>query len=202
MAVEMYEFLSIGNFLTCIYGKPATGKTNLGISAAAFYSRQGKVAFIDTENTFSPERFKELGGNLSNLIFYKAKSFRDQIIAVRSLLPLSKKLKLIIVDSLTSHYRSLIQDGSNVNASLSKHLSELSDFARNNVPVIITSQVYSTEKGVEMTGSNMLRNWSAAIIRLENEMGRTSFVEKHPTEKNKSIHFEIKKDSICCLDVN
>ncbi len=199
MGTTIHEFLAIGNFLTCIYGKAASGKTNICISTAAKFSKEGKVAFIDTENTFSPKRFHEFGGNLSNLIFYKANSFKEQSKAIAALLPISNKLKLVVIDSLNSHYRTLIQQSPKVNSAFSRHLSELSDLARSNVPVIMTSQVYSTEKGTQMVGSNMLRNWSASIIRLEQENKRSVFIEKHPSEESKSVNFEIKEDSVNCL---
>lgn len=197
MAAAINEFVRIGNFLSCIYGKPATGKTNICIAIAAAYSKSGKVAFIDTENTFSPLRFNELGGNLQNLILFNAKSFREQAKAVESFSKVSGKLKLVIVDSLTSHYRSLVKE--DINSKFSKHLSQLSDLARLNIPIIFTSQVYSTDKKTEMVGSSMLRNWSSAIIRLENERKRIATIEKHPESEVKSCLFEIKSNEIYCI---
>ncbi len=199
MAVAIHEFIPTGSFLSCIYGKPATGKTNVCIAIAAHYSSLGKVAFIDTENTFSPKRFKELNGNLSNLILFSAKSFQEQSKAVSELIKISKKLKLVVVDSLTSHYRALIQESPKINSKFSRHLSELSDLARDNVAVLFTSQVYSTDNGVQMVGSSMLRNWSSAIIRLENESRRLAFIEKHPLIGNKYFNFEIKKEKVDCF---
>lgn len=196
--MEIQNFISPGNYLTCLYGKPATGKTNICIAIAAYYSNLGKVAFIDTENTFIPTRFKELGGNLDNLIFYNAKTFSEQLKSIPSLLKISNKLKLVVVDSLTHHYRGLVKENSETNSKFSKHLSELADLTRNNVPVLLTSQVYSTDKNVEMIGSSMLRNWSAAIIKLENERKRLASIEKHPKNEVKSTTFEIKSEKIDC----
>lgn len=196
--MEIQDFISPGNYLTCIYGKPATGKTNICIAIAAHYSHLGKVAFIDTENTFIPTRFKELGGNLNNLIVYNAKNFNEQLKSIQSLLKISNKLKLVVVDSLTHHYRGLVKENTETNSKFSKHLSELSDLTRNNVPVLFTSQVYSTDKNVEMIGSGMLRNWSAAIIKLENEQKRLALIEKHPVNEIKSINLEIKSEKIDC----
>lgn len=198
MAAAIHEFISVGNFLTCIYGKPATGKTNVCIAIAAYYSKFGKVAFIDTENTFFPTRFKELGGNLDNLIVYNAKTFSLQLKSIQSLLKISNKLKLVVVDSLTHHYRGLVKENTETNSRFSKHLSELSDLARNNVPVLFTSQVYSTDTKTEMIGSSMLRNWSAAIIKLDNERKRSGLIEKHPKNEIKSFNLEIKSDKIDC----
>ena len=197
--MEIQNFILPGNYLTCIYGKPATGKTNICIAIAAHYSKLGKVAFIDTENTFIPTRFKELGGNLDNLIVYNAKTFSEQLKSVQSLVKIASKLKLVVVDSLTRHYRGLIKENHETNSKFSKHLSELSDLTRKNVPVLLTSQVYSTEKNIEMIGSGMLRNWSAAIVRLENEPKRSALIEKHPVNEIKSINLEIKANEICCL---
>ncbi|MEK6816807.1 MAG: hypothetical protein AABY09_04280, partial [Nanoarchaeota archaeon] len=107
-------------------------------------------------------------------------------------------IDLIIVDSLSMHYRQEMQDkNDNANSKLSRQLSILSEMTRSNIPVIITSQVYSTmSNGINPVGGNMLKNWSKCLIKLEFERKRTLTIEKHPELPEKTVPFEIKKDTI------
>jgi len=122
-----------------------------------------KVFFIDTEKSFSPERIRDFSGNLNNIMVLQPKNFQDQIRAIEHALKLKDEVGLVIVDSLTMHYRELIQQKADINPKLSKQLSMLAEIARDSCPVIITSQVYTTMDGSVMpVGGNMVKNWSKA----------------------------------------
>lgn len=186
-----------GNHLTCIYGSSATGKTNICLLQAANTSKKGKVFFIDTENTFSPERIKDFNGNLDNILVLKPKTFKDQCNAIESLLKLKNKASLVIIDSLSMHYRHLIQQKADINAKLSKQLSILTEIAKECCPVIFTAQVYTQPTGGIMpVGGNMIKNWSSAIIKLEQDRNRKIVIEKHPEKEKTELMFEINQESI------
>ena len=186
--------------INCIYGKAATGKTNLCLLLASKIAKDKKVFYIDTEGSFSPERIKQFESELvlQNIFVIKANSFDEQCKAVESLLMLKDMIDLVIVDSLSMHYRQELQDRNNdANTKLSKQLSMLSELTRSSIPVIITSQVYSTmDNGVNPVGGNMVKNWSKCIIKLELGLKRMLTLEKHPEILGKSITFEIKPDTI------
>ncbi|MFH1637476.1 MAG: AAA family ATPase [Candidatus Woesearchaeota archaeon] len=185
-----------GRYLSCIYGAPATGKTNICLLLAAKASKSGKVFFIDTENTFSPERIKDFNGKLCNILVLKPKNFRDQCTSTDNLLKLKDKVKLVIVDSLSMHYRPLIQQKADINPRLSRQLSILSEIAKDSCPVIITCQVYANLEGQIMpVGGNMVKNWSSAVINVRQERDRKMIVEKHPNGK-RNIAFEINSRGI------
>ncbi len=186
--------------INCIYGKAATGKTNLCLLLASKIAKGKKVFYIDTEGSFSPERIKQLESEsvLQNIFVIKASSFDEQCKAVESLLMLKDMIGLVIVDSLSMHYRQELQDkNADANTKLSKQLSILSELTRNNIPVLITSQVYSTmDNGVNPVGGNMVKSWSKCLIKLELGRKRILTLEKHPEMQGKSISFEIKHDTI------
>ncbi len=200
MPAPVSSILKCGRFLNCIYGQPATGKTNLCMLEAAKVSKDRKVFFIDTEKSFSPERIKDFGVNLDNILMLQPKTFREQQKAIEDVLKLKDKAGLVIVDSLTMHYRELIQQKQDINPKLSKQLSMLAEIARDSCPVIITSQVYTTMDGSIMpVGGNMVKNWSLAVVKLEQERKRKLTIEKHPEMEQKEARFEINAQSIDLL---
>src|SRR3989344_1345197 len=75
--------------ITCVYGPSATGKTKLCLFTAA--NADGKVIFIDTENTFSAERIREFNRNadLDRICLIRADSFMKQSRAIKQLVRLS-----------------------------------------------------------------------------------------------------------------
>ena len=98
--------------ISYIYGTPGSGKTTLCKLAAIQLLRQNKkVIYIDTENGFSLERFKQLAPDfekiLDNIIVIKVKNLNDQIEKLESIKNL-KNISLIIVDSIGRYYRTKI----------------------------------------------------------------------------------------------
>ena len=75
----------------------------------------GEVAWIDTEDTFRPDRIAQIAGSLglntdevlSKIVRWKAKTSLDQVRAVEELSGLCHKrnIKLVIVDSMMAHLR-------------------------------------------------------------------------------------------------
>jgi len=52
--------------ITNIYGPAGSGKTNIALAATIITSGEKKVIYMDTEGSFSLERFRQLGGNEVN----------------------------------------------------------------------------------------------------------------------------------------
>lgn len=191
------DLIDYNNAISCFYGKAAAGKTTLCLMAAA--KEKGKVVFIDTENSFSSERMKQIAGKIpDNITVIKAKSFKEQCEASEQLLELKGKISLVIIDSLTAHYRQELQEKRDVNPFFSRHMSMLKELAANNAPVIVTSQVYTAKDGsVSPVGSGMLKNWCGNVIRLDDEGGkRRVFIEKSGKGKTAEACFEIVNEGI------
>jgi len=176
--------------ITCIYGKAATGKTTLAKIAAIKFANDGKVIFIDTENSFNLDRFKQLGGEeyLKNIFILKPKDLEEQELQIRNLLKI-KNLKLIVIDTIGHFYR--IEDKKKANISMHIQFNILSELS-NNIPVILTNQIYSYNEKDIMVGGDMFKNWSKKIIKLEKDP-RKIILEKPSC---KQIFFEIVNEGI------
>ena len=155
--------------ITLIYGEPASGKTTLCLQHAA--KTKGKVIFIDTENTFNPERILEINPeyNLDNLILFSAKRYSEQFSAVKNLKNI-KNISLVIIDSFTHYYRVKQQQGIVITPPTIKQLQFLKALE---VPVLLTSQVYSTQdKQHKPLASHLWKNFARQTIKLEKEPKR------------------------------
>ncbi|MDI6737367.1 MAG: AAA family ATPase [Nanoarchaeota archaeon] len=191
------DFIDYSNAISCIYGKPATGKTTLCLMAAA--REKGKVVFIETESGFSADRMEQIAGNINdNFVLIPVRSFEEQCRAVESLLELKGKISLVIIDSFTALYRQELQNKKDANPLLSRQLSILKEISAT-APVLITSQVYMTmdKKDVGPVGSNMLKSWCNNLVKLHDDgKNRLLFIEKSTKGSHADICFEITNEGI------
>ncbi|MEM4337148.1 MAG: DNA repair and recombination protein RadA [Candidatus Woesearchaeota archaeon] len=146
--------------ITECFGEFGSGKTQLGHVLAVnaqIEDPEAVVAYIDTENTFRPERIKQLakGANLEpekvlkNIMVARAYNSDHQMLLVEKIEELIKKqklkIKLIIVDSLTAHFRAeFIGRGTLADRQqkINKHMHTLLKLADNyNIAVYVTNQV-------------------------------------------------------------
>ncbi|MCH1423004.1 MAG: DNA repair and recombination protein RadA [Candidatus Poseidoniaceae archaeon] len=166
--VESIDDLLGGGFetqaLVEVYGAFGSGKTQIGhqlavnctlpLSEGGF---DGDVFYIDTEDTFRPERITQMARGhgldpeqvLSRIHVARAYNSAHQMLLVDEIKRMSKGLnvKMIIVDSLTSHFRAeFIGRGmlANRQQKLNRHLKDLKQLADvNNALVLVTNQVHS-----------------------------------------------------------
>jgi DNA repair protein RadB len=96
-----------------------------------------------------------------------------------------------------------------INSRLAKQMRLLNEIARKeNIPVIITNQVYSEfmseddfkagkEKTFSMVGGDILKYWSKCLIEIKNEKGRRKLIlKKHRSLPEKELEFEITNEGI------
>ncbi len=155
-----YEARSI----TELFGEYRTGKSQLCFQAAYEVAKpksagglEAYVVFIDTEGTFRPERVIQMAeaddlepaGILQRIIIGRAYNTDHQLVLGEEIAKQvrEKDIRLVIVDSLTSHFRSeyigkntLVERQQKLNRHLHQllHLSEAHEIA-----VIVTNQVQS-----------------------------------------------------------
>lgn len=178
--------------INCIYGPPASGKTNLCLFAAS--RSGGKVIFIDTENTFSAKRIRDFNPevNLDNIYLIKVDSFERQGRVIREL-ELLKSADLVIIDSLTKYYRKELQDRTNPDI-LGQFRLLRSLYKAKECKILITSQVYtSLDNRTLPVGGKLIRDFSRQLIRLSQEKDRVLKILK-PEEKE--LRFRIHASSI------
>ncbi|KXS42275.1 MAG: DNA repair protein RadA [Methanohalophilus sp. T328-1] len=161
--------------ITEMYGEFGSGKTQIAHQLAVntqlprdMGGLDGSVIIIDTENTFRPERIEQMVAGLSqkleqdfdpaeflkNIHVARAYNSNHQILLVDAAMEMANNLKntdkpvrLVIVDSLTAHFRAeYVGRGTLADRQqkLNKHLHDLQRFGDlNNASVIVTNQVMS-----------------------------------------------------------
>jgi len=198
---DLDEIFQYNNEVIMIYGAPASGKTTFAkLAAIAFALKDKKVIFIDTENGFSLDRFKQLSGEnylklLENIIILKPKSLFEQSRDVRHLNDSIKagNVDLVILDSVGKYYRAVLHKGAfMINRAMDKQLVMLKNISKN-IPVILTNQVYQgMDNKIKNVGGNMFKRKSDCVIRLEKEPRR--WILEKPEEKE--MRFEINEKGI------
>ncbi len=185
---DIDEFFNYKDMAIMIYGEATTGKTTCCLLAAIEYAKQGKVIFLDTENSFSIERIKQLCPDykkiINNIFLFKINNFDEQRKQFNKLKEIikSSKAKLVIIDTIGMHYRVILKkDPSSINREMAKQLELLSDISKE-IPVLMTNQVYHTlENEIKMVGGNMLKNFSKCLIELKKDPRR--IVLQKPEQK-------------------
>ena len=161
---KSFDALMEGGFesaaITECFGEFGSGKTQIGHVLTINCIKQypgSTVVYIDTENTFRPERIEQLAKGagiepsevLKRIKVAKAYNSDHQSLLAEKVEDLIKKqgldVKLVIVDSLTAHFRAeFIGRGALADRQqrINRHMRELAKLAQtNNVCVYVTNQV-------------------------------------------------------------
>ncbi len=194
--------------ITNVYGPPGCGKTNIVLSTAISCCESGKkVIYVDTEGSFSLERFMQIGGSekhLKSIKFLQVHSWSEQH---KGLQEIEKRtdsgIGLIVVDSLVALYR-LELDAKNfpiVNKQLATQYSILSRITRTqHIPILVTNQVYSKGEEIELTSRAIAKYWSKTLVELrktEKDNQRLAILRKHRSlPEGRSVEFLITKDGM------
>lgn len=148
--------------ITEVYGQFASGKTQLGFQLAVnvqLPQERGGLGrnclYIDTENTFSPTRIIQIAKalkldpekTLRNVFVGRAYNSDHQIFLIDKAVEMieEKNIGLIVIDSLTSHFRADFVGRGELaprQQKLNKHLHTLQRLAdAHNLAVYVTNQV-------------------------------------------------------------
>ncbi|MEX2017136.1 MAG: DNA repair and recombination protein RadA [Candidatus Pacearchaeota archaeon] len=149
--------------VTEAFGAYGSGKTQLGSTLAVNVQlpvesggANGKCVFIDTEGTFRPARIKQiaegLGANpekvLKNIFVARAFNSDHQMLLLEKVSEMIKNgepIKLIIIDSLTAHFRAEFAGRGQLadrQQKLNRYMHDLMKLAEtNNLAVYVTNQV-------------------------------------------------------------
>lgn len=190
------------NGFLCFYGEAATGKTTLmKLGCIKKLEKGKKVLFIDTENSFSVDRFKQLAGKdyenlLKNLMIFRIKSFKDQQLKINNLRKFlkSEKICLVAVDTISYYYRTLFRSKPDLAKLMMKsQLKILKDISKD-ILILITNQVYGdiNKNRVEAISGKTIGEYCDNIIRLE-KSPREIIFEK---PEGKKILFKIVEEGI------
>nr|WP_148233456.1 DNA repair and recombination protein RadB [Pyrococcus sp. NA2] len=171
-----------------VYGPFATGKTTFAMQVGLL--NEGKIAYVDTEGGFSPERLAQMAEArgidpekaLSKFIIFEPMDLNEQRRVISKLKTIvNDKFSLVVIDSLTAHYRA---EGSKDYGELAKQLQVLQWLARRkNVAVIVVNQVYfdSNSNSLRPIAEHTLGYRTKDILRFERlRVGiRIAVLERH-----------------------
>ena len=151
--------------LTEAFGAFGSGKTQLALSLALRVQlpieqggASGKAVYIDTEGTFRPERIRQfaegIGANpdkvLKNIFVARAFNSDHQMLLldkVSEMIKDGEPIRLVIVDSLTAHFRAEFSGRGQLadrQQRLNRYLHNLARLAeQHNLAVYVTNQVMS-----------------------------------------------------------
>jgi len=149
--------------ITEAYGAYGSGKTQCGLTLAVNAQLPieqggagGKTVFIDTEGTFRPQRIRQiaegLGANpekvLKNILVARAFNSDHQMLLlekVGELIKAGEPIKLMIIDSLTAHFRAEFAGRGQLadrQQKLNRYMHDLMKLAEtHNLAVYVTNQV-------------------------------------------------------------
>ena len=149
--------------ITEAFGAYGSGKTQVGLTLAVNVQlpienggANGKCVFIDTEGTFRPSRIKQiaekLGANsekvLKNIFVARAFNSDHQILLLDKVSEMIKEgepIKLMIIDSLTAHFRAEFSGRGQLadrQQKLNRYIHQLMKLAETyNLAVYVTNQV-------------------------------------------------------------
>lgn len=155
-----------------VYGEFRTGKTQMAHTMSVLAQLPpdmggagGKVAYIDTEGTFRPDRIRSVAERfgvdgeavLSNILYARAFNSEHQMELINeatSRFAEEKDYKLMIVDSIMALFRTDYSGRGELSErqqKLASMLSKLSKIAEEyNIAVLLTNQVQS-DPGATMT---------------------------------------------------
>lgn len=184
--------------ITEAHGPYGSGKTQLGLTLAVIVQMSGekgglggKAAFIDTENTFRPERVAQIAKArgldpkevLRNIYVARAYNSDHQMLLaekIKDLLRDGEPIKLVVVDSLTSHFRAEYVGRGTLaerQQKLNRHLHMLQRMAdQYNLAVYVTNQVMAKPDmffgpAMEAVGGHVLAHASTYRLFLRKSKG-------------------------------
>lgn len=192
--------------ITEIYGEGGTGKTNICIQAAKSCIMEGKkVVYIDTEG-ISKERLVQIIKEkkfLEKILIFSPFSMKEQEEMIRKALKIDSGL--IVLDSANLFYRlEMADDEAKATRSLTNQLINLQIEARKrDIPVIITSQVYSVGEEVKPFAGRSMDHIAKTIIMLERignkngkEIRKATIMKHRSLPEGRSATFLITQDGI------
>ena len=149
--------------ITEAFGAYGSGKTQVGLTLAVnvqypieMGGANGKCVFMDTEGTFRPSRIKQIAEKLNlnpdkvlkNILVARAFNSDHQILLLDKVAEMIKNgepIKLLIVDSLTAHFRAEFAGRGQLadrQQKLNRYIHQLMKLAETyNLAVYVTNQV-------------------------------------------------------------
>jgi DNA repair protein RadA len=209
--------------VTEIYGEYGTGKTQICHTLCVMVKRKiseggvnGKALYIDTENTFRPERIVSIAQSrnmnpnsaLENIIVAKVYNSAHQELIIEEIGSVidTYNVKLLIVDSAVAHYRAEFLG----RATLSERQQKLNKFMHMliriaetyNIAVVVTNQIQSSPDAMfgdtfRPTGGHVVAHTSTYRVYLKRSgKNRIARMVDSPYHPEKEVLFTLTEQGI------
>ena len=191
--------------VTHIYGEAAAGKTTLALKFVGELCKQeyGTI-YVNSENTSPVERFQQISGKvfkeLESLVkVLVPRGFSEQGVLLEDLeLYIRDNTKLVVVDTLTKHYRLALEDKKtnySNHRELNRQMGLLKGLAQNHdIAVLILNQVTARMQGIndfEPVAGNIMDYWSDYVIKMRIGKTRGSRVLKRVRPDENGVEKEL-----------
>lgn len=198
--------------VTEVYGEGGTGKTILCLQVATRVARDGRwVVYVDTEG-LSVDKLEAIAGSrlpdvLGHLLVSSPGSLKEQSRAVDQATRMARDgtrpVGLIVVDSMTMHYRLALGGSEEEPArrELGLELAQLVSAALQvPVPVLVTNQVWRRvgDGTLEPVGGAFLNHAAKTILRFDRLSGdsRRAVLMKHRSQPEAAVEFRISAEGL------
>lgn len=210
--------------ITETYAQFGSGKSQLGFQLAVNVQLpvdkgglEGNCLFIDSENTFRPERIVQISKalkmdpekTLKNILVARSYNSDHQMLLIDKAPEVieDKKIKLIVIDSLTSHFRADFMGRGELagrQQKLNKHLHQLQRLAdAYNLAVYVTNQVMADPSilfgdPIRAVGGNILAHMATyrLYLRKGKEGTKICRIVDSPLHAEGEAVFRITQDGI------
>ncbi len=185
--------------ITLLHGEAGSGKTNFCLQLARNVVRAGrKVIFIDTEGV-SMERLRQICGEdfdlvAKNILFSEPYNFEEQESLIEKAVKIAESnadVGLIVIDSITMHYRLTMRDETRRDErySLTRQIARLLKVSRTRgIPVVVTSQeVKPMTRAKEFT-------WGRVIVTMH--IGAEGAAARHTPDRVERFAGENRGNSV------
>lgn len=192
--------------VTLFYGEAGSGKSNVCLQLAHNVIKAGrKVAYIDTEG-LSTDRIQQIFKDedmVKSLLVFQVHSFEEQSERVEQISRIARNglVGMVVIDSMTMFYR-LNHDSTVLRNDFVKQTEMLLNMARQyDVPVIMTSQVYTNINtgSIEFLGGHAMHHNAKTIIKLipRGNGVRSAIIVKHRSlPEGRGAMFRITADGL------
>jgi len=189
---------------------------------------EGKCIYIDTEGSFVPERAREMAealifhlneisesedntiptieNILQNIYYYRIHDYIEQIALVHqlpSILKADSSIKLIILDSVTFHFRHDFENMSQRTRLLNGMAQQLLQLASSqNVAVVLINQVttkvdsFKPSMLVPALGESWGHTVPYRVVLYWDDGIRYAHLHKSPSHQTSTVPYQITKDGI------
>ena len=210
--------------ITELIGEFGAGKTQICHQLAVMVQLpvdkgglSGKAVYIDTEGTFRPERVVQIAQYrgldpdkaLENIIYARAYNSDHQMLLVNEVKKMveAEGIRLIVVDSLVSHFRAEYPGRENLAArqqKLNSHISQLLRLASiYDVAIVVTNQVIASPdvffgNPLKPAGGNIVAHGCTyrVWIKKAKEGKRIARIIDSPKHAEKEVAFRISEEGI------